>query len=113
MVGMACNMNLFASAVTSTPTPINTVPTFPPTTTQVSIQPSATRLPPTAPPVAQNTRSQINTSSPTRMPVILLLTNDNNSIIDDIYTWDISSRALKQLTSWGYNFAPHISPDGQ
>ena len=112
MVGMACNMNLFASAVTSTPTAINTVPTFPPTTTQVSVQPSATRLPPTAPPVAQNTRPQINTSSPTHMPVVLLLTT-GKGILGDIYAWDMASLALKQLTSWGYNFAPRISPDGQ
>jgi len=25
----------------------------------------------------------------------------------------MSSQSLKQLTSWGYNFAPHISPDGK
>jgi Tol biopolymer transport system component len=31
----------------------------------------------------------------------------------DIYKWDVSTGSIKRLTTWGYNFAPHVSPNGQ
>jgi Tol biopolymer transport system component len=87
------------SVPVSTPTAI---PTAIPTTVSPTINP---------PPVL-STPSESNTFSPTSVPVILLLT-DRKGSLGDIYTWNIASQSLKQLTSWGFNSAPHVSPDGK
>ena len=73
---------------------------------------STTASPTTNPPPVLSTQPKNNTSSSTSTPIILLLTNGKGSV-GDIYTWNTASQSLKQLTSWGYNFAPHISPDGK
>lgn len=31
----------------------------------------------------------------------------------DIYKYDVATRSIKQLTTWGYNFVPVVSPNGQ
>lgn len=53
------------------------------------------------------------TSGANEAPVILLLTDQGKGHLGDIYAWDVATQTLKQLTSWGYNFAPSVSPDGQ
>lgn len=66
----------------------------------------------TNPPPVLSTQSENNTSSSNGAPVILLLTSRKGSV-GDIYTWNVVSQSLKQLTSWGYNFIPRVSPDGE
>jgi hypothetical protein len=72
----------------------------------------ATASPTTNPPPVLSTRLENNASGSTKAPVILLLTSQKGSL-GDIYTWNIASQSLKQLTAWGYNFAPRVSPDGK
>jgi hypothetical protein len=71
-----------------------------------------TASPTTNPPPFLGTQSGNNTSGSDDAPVILLLTGQKGSY-GDIYTWNGASQSLKQLTSWGYNFAPRVSPDGK
>jgi hypothetical protein len=71
-----------------------------------------TASPTTNPPPVLSTRPENNASGSTSAPVILLLTSQKGSV-GDIYTWNIASQSLKQLTSWGYNSAPRVSPDGK
>jgi hypothetical protein len=59
-----------------------------------------------------STQPENNPSGSTSAPVILLLTSQKGSV-GDIYTWNMASGSLKQLTSWGYNFVPRVSPDGK
>lgn len=77
-----------------------------PTTLPTTVSPTTT------PPPVLSTQPENDTSGSTNAPVILLLTSQKGTL-GDIYTWDIASQSLKQLTSWGYNFAPHVSPDGK
>ena len=85
----------------STPTAIST-------TVPTTASPTATPLPVLA------TQSDSTPSVSNGAPVILLLKSQNQKgSLGDIYTWDIVSRSLKQLTSWGYNLAPRVSPDGK
>jgi hypothetical protein len=72
----------------------------------------ATASPTTNPLPVLSTQPENNTSGSTSAPVILLLTSQKGSV-GDIYTWNIVSQSLKQLTSWGYNFAPRVSPNGK
>ena len=71
----------------------------------------ATASPTTTPAPVPSTLPENSTSGAISAPVILLLTNQKGSV-GDIYSWNISSQSLKQLTAWGYNFAPRVSPDG-
>lgn len=59
-----------------------------------------------------STQPENSTAGSTSAPVILLLTSQKGSV-GDIYSWNMSSQSLKQLTAWGYNFAPRVSPDGK
>jgi hypothetical protein len=109
-VSAACNVN--GSMLTITPTPgtgVISLSTAVSTNNKVLLSP----VPPTYPtPVLINTPPENNPSVSTDAPVILLLTGQKGSY-GDIYTWNGASQSLKQLTSWGYNFAPHVSPDGK
>jgi Tol biopolymer transport system component len=95
----------------SVPVPPTTIPTvIPPITTSTAIlpteSPTTTQLP------IPGTQPENNPSGSNGAPVILLMTNRKGSL-GDIYTWNVVSQTLKQLTTWGYNFAPHVSPDGK
>ncbi len=95
MVSAACNVN--GSMLTITPTPgigVVSLPTTVPTPILISTPP-------------ENSPSVSSDAS-----VILLLTGQKGSY-GDIYTWNGATQTLKQLTSWGYNFAPGVSPDGK
>jgi len=74
--------------------------------------PATTASPTANPPRVLSTQPENNTSSSNGAPVVLLLTSRKGSV-GDIYAWNVASHSLKQLTSWGYNFAPHVSPDGK
>jgi len=75
---------------------------------------SATASPTTNHPPVLSAQPENNTSGSTSAPVILLLKSQNQKgSLGDIYTWSIASQSLKQLTSWGYNFALRVSPDGK
>jgi len=71
-----------------------------------------TASPVTNPPPVPSTQPENNPSGSSSAPVILLLTSQKGSY-GDIYTWNVASGSLKQLTSWGYNFVPRVSPDGK
>jgi hypothetical protein len=71
-----------------------------------------TASPATNPPPVPSTQPENNPSGSSSAPVILLLTSQKGSY-GDIYTWNVASGSLKQLTSWGYNFVPRVSPDGK
>ena len=86
------------------------VPTLTPTAIPTPIRTTAS--PTTNTPPALRTEPENNTSSPTSAPVFLLLKNGKGDL-GDIYSWNIASQSLKQLTSWGYNAAPNVSPDGR
>jgi Tol biopolymer transport system component len=68
-------------------------------------------IPTGEPPLVLATQSVKNSTGTISAPVILLMTDQKGSL-GDIYTWNIASQSLKQLTSWGYNSAPRVSPDG-
>jgi Tol biopolymer transport system component len=94
---------LFLSSGCSVPV---STPTAIPTAIPTTVSPT------TNPPPVLSTQPENNTSGSTSAPVILLLTSQKGSV-GDIYTWNIASQSLKQLTSWGYNSAPRVSPDGK
>jgi hypothetical protein len=74
----------------------------------------ATASPTTNPPPVLSTRPENNASGSTNAPVILLLKSQSQKgSLGDIYTWNIASQSLKQLTSWGFNSIPNVSPDGK
>ena len=98
---------LAACIPVTTPVPI-TITEVPALTATVA--PSATSTPDL--PLAPGTQPENTITSAISAPVILLLTGQKGSL-GDIYTWDIASQSLKQLTSWGYNSAPRVSPDGK
>jgi hypothetical protein len=110
-VSTACNVN--GSMLTITPATGTGVVSLP---TTVSTHDNALLFPvplttyPT--PILVNTPPENNLSVSSDAPVILLLTSEKGSY-GDIYAWNTASQSLKQLTSWGYNFAPHVSPDGK
>jgi hypothetical protein len=102
----ACTGNISSPIPTSD---VNDVATI--VTATLSAIP-ATASPTTNPPPVLSTQPENNTSGSTSAPVILLLTSQKGSV-GDIYTWNIDSQSLKQLTSWGFNSAPRVSPDGK
>lgn len=91
-VSLACYLSGSGPAATSIPVVATVVPTPAPTDTPAGVP--AITVSPSA-------------------PVILLLSNGGKGILGDIYTWTVASQSLKQLTSWGFNSAPYVSPDGQ
>jgi hypothetical protein len=91
-VSLACYLSGSAPATTSIPTVATGVSTPSPTGTLAGVP--------------------ATTASP-GAPVILLLRNGGRGELGDIYTWNIASQSLKQLTSWGFNSAPQVSPDGK
>jgi hypothetical protein len=94
---------LFLSNGCSIPVSIPTaIPTGIPITASPTINPA---------PVL-SAQPENNTSSLTSAPVILLLINGKGHL-GDIYSWNIASQSLKQLTSWGFNSAPNVSLDGK
>jgi WD40-like Beta Propeller Repeat len=108
---VSCNVN--GSMLTITPTPgtgVVSLPTAVSTMGKVLLSPVPPTTYPT--PILINTPPVNNPSISSDAPVILLLTSQKGSY-GDIYTWKYASQSLKQLTSWGYNFAPHVSPDGK
>ena len=110
-VSAACNVN--GSMLTITPTPgtgVVSLPTTVSTHDNVLLSPVPPTTYPT--PILINTPPENNPSVSSDAPVILLLTSQKGSY-GDIYTWNGASQSLKQLTSWGYNFAPRVSPDGK
>lgn len=111
-VSVACNTNGFVSTVTPTPLVAGVVQPPAPISTSDSVVVSP--VPPTTypTPTLNSTQPEYNTSVSIGAPVILLLTSQKGSY-GDIYTWNTASQSLKQLTAWGYNFAPRVSPDGK
>jgi hypothetical protein len=110
-VSAACSVN--GSMLTITPTPGTGVVSLP-TTVSTNDNMLLSPVPPTTDPtpIPINTPPENNPSVSSDAPVILLLTGQKGSY-GDIYTWKVASQSLKQLTSWGYNFAPRVSPDGK
>ncbi len=103
----ACTGNISSTIPTSD---VNDVATIVAATLLSAIP--ATASPTTNPPTVLSTLPENNPSGSTNAPVILLLTSQKGSV-GDIYTWNIASQSLKQLTSWGYNSVPRVSPDGK
>jgi hypothetical protein len=110
-VSAACSVN--GSVLTITPTPGTGVVSLP-TTVSTQDRVLVSLVPPTTYPIPIliNTPPENNPSVSRNAPVILLLTGQKGSY-GDIYTWNAASQTLKQLTSWGYNFAPRVSPDAK
>ena len=111
--GIACNLSFLSSATTPTPSPIAAIVASTPTVTVPTVQP----VPPTTastaqPPAVQNNAPQNNAASFSGAPVILLL-DSGKGTMGDIYKYDVATRSIKQLTTWGYNFPPVVSPNGQ
>jgi hypothetical protein len=110
-VSAACSVN--GSMLTITPTPgtgVVSLPTTDSTNDNVLLTPVSPTTYPT--PLLISTPPENNPSVSSDAPVILLLTSQKGSY-GDIYAWNGASQSLKQLTSWGYNFAPRVSPDGK
>jgi hypothetical protein len=110
-VSAACSVN--GSLLTITPTTgtgVVSLPTTVSTHDNVLLSPVPPTTYPT--PILLNTPPEKNPLISSDAPVILLLTSQKGSY-GDIYTWNGASQSLKQLTSWGYNFAPRVSPDAK
>jgi Tol biopolymer transport system component len=110
-VSAACNLN--GSMMTNTPT-ISTGVVSLPTSVSTHDNVLLSLVPPTTypAPILINTPPENNLSVSSDAPIILLLTGQKGSY-GDIYAWNTASQSLIQLTSWGYNFAPRVSPDGK
>ena len=94
---------LFLSGACSLPVSTPTaIPTAIPTTAALTA----------APPPVIATQSQGTPSGSNAAPVILLLRNGKGHL-GDIYAWNMASQSLKQLTTWGFNYVPNVSPDGK
>jgi hypothetical protein len=111
IVSVACNQNGFVSTVTSSPPVASVVLPLSPTATVDSMLETQAQ-PTTTPRPFLNRQSENKPSGSSSAPIILLLTRQKGSV-GDIYSWNVATQSLKQLTSWGYNFALRVSPDGK
>jgi hypothetical protein len=108
----------------------NLTPSLPPTSTTGPSQPVATLEGETSQPTstlsetAQPATAPAATPEPTVLatpvpqafgshtPLLILITK-GGSINGDLWAWDGTGRPLRQLTNYGYNYNPVISPNGR